>query len=246
MGRDGMIPPIFHKLNPRTLTPVPATIIVAVVDLAAGRRAADQLPGRDDEHRHAGRVPRRLDRRDGAAPARSPTCRAASRCRGYPGDADPVDRRLHLDHQGPARGHDLRVRDLGVGGARSGTSSTASSTPTLGGPTAPEEHAHDAARRLRPGRRAARGGAAPGGDARPLGRTRTWSSARSSPRPWSPGPARVDAEYQAYLDSDGRGGARRRRARGCPATSRATFVVHHARSAPAGLLEVAERARRAR
>ena len=29
MGRDGMIPPIFHKLNPRTLTPVPATIIVA-------------------------------------------------------------------------------------------------------------------------------------------------------------------------------------------------------------------------
>jgi APA family basic amino acid/polyamine antiporter len=31
MGRDGMVPPLFHKLNPRTLTPVPATIIVAVV-----------------------------------------------------------------------------------------------------------------------------------------------------------------------------------------------------------------------
>jgi APA family basic amino acid/polyamine antiporter len=31
MGRDGMIPPIFHRLNPRTLTPVPATIISAVV-----------------------------------------------------------------------------------------------------------------------------------------------------------------------------------------------------------------------
>jgi basic amino acid/polyamine antiporter, APA family len=31
MGRDGMIPSLFHRLNPRTLTPVPATIFVAVV-----------------------------------------------------------------------------------------------------------------------------------------------------------------------------------------------------------------------
>ncbi|MEE6168932.1 MULTISPECIES: amino acid permease [unclassified Mycolicibacterium] len=31
MSRDGMIPPIFHRVNPRTLTPVPNTIIVAVV-----------------------------------------------------------------------------------------------------------------------------------------------------------------------------------------------------------------------
>ncbi len=37
MGRDGMIPALFHKLNPRTLTPVPATIIAAVViSLLAG------------------------------------------------------------------------------------------------------------------------------------------------------------------------------------------------------------------
>jgi APA family basic amino acid/polyamine antiporter len=37
MGRDGMIPSLFHKLNPRTLTPVPATIIVAVlISLLAG------------------------------------------------------------------------------------------------------------------------------------------------------------------------------------------------------------------
>ena len=37
MGRDGMIPPLFHRLNPRTLTPVPATIIVAVIiSLLAG------------------------------------------------------------------------------------------------------------------------------------------------------------------------------------------------------------------
>jgi APA family basic amino acid/polyamine antiporter len=31
MSRDGMIPEIFHRVNPRTLTPVPNTIIVAVV-----------------------------------------------------------------------------------------------------------------------------------------------------------------------------------------------------------------------
>jgi basic amino acid/polyamine antiporter, APA family len=37
MGRDGMIPSFFHKLNPRTLTPVQTTIFVAViVSLLAG------------------------------------------------------------------------------------------------------------------------------------------------------------------------------------------------------------------
>ena len=37
MARDGMMPEIFHKVNPRTLTPVPNTIIVAVViSLLAG------------------------------------------------------------------------------------------------------------------------------------------------------------------------------------------------------------------
>ena len=44
MGRDGMLPPLFHKLNPRTLTPVPATIIVAVVvSLLAGVLPIDFL-----------------------------------------------------------------------------------------------------------------------------------------------------------------------------------------------------------
>jgi APA family basic amino acid/polyamine antiporter len=37
MARDGMIPPVFHKLNPRTLTPVTATIISAtLISLLAG------------------------------------------------------------------------------------------------------------------------------------------------------------------------------------------------------------------
>ena len=31
MARDGMVPEIFHKVNPRSLTPVPNTVIVAVV-----------------------------------------------------------------------------------------------------------------------------------------------------------------------------------------------------------------------
>jgi hypothetical protein len=44
MGRDGMVPPIFHKLNPRTLTPVPSTVIVAVViSLLAGVLPIDFL-----------------------------------------------------------------------------------------------------------------------------------------------------------------------------------------------------------
>ena len=37
MGRDGMVPPLFHRVNPRTMTPVPSTIIVAIViSLLAG------------------------------------------------------------------------------------------------------------------------------------------------------------------------------------------------------------------
>jgi basic amino acid/polyamine antiporter, APA family len=44
MGRDGMVPPLFHKVNPRTLTPVPATIICAVViSLLAGVLPIDFL-----------------------------------------------------------------------------------------------------------------------------------------------------------------------------------------------------------
>jgi basic amino acid/polyamine antiporter, APA family len=37
MSRDGMIPEVFHRVNPRTLTPIPNTIIVAaVISLLAG------------------------------------------------------------------------------------------------------------------------------------------------------------------------------------------------------------------
>ena len=60
------------------------------------------------------------------------------------------------------------------------------------------------------------------------------------PLPWPPSPARVDAEYRAYLNGEAEQALGQARARLSDALS-ADFVVHQARSAPAGLLEVAER-----
>ena len=58
------------------------------------------------------------------------------------------------------------------------------------------------------------------------------------PVPWVPGMARVDAEYQAFLDHTADHALERARA-SLPADIAARFVRHSARSAPAGLLEVA-------
>ncbi len=60
------------------------------------------------------------------------------------------------------------------------------------------------------------------------------------PAPWYPSPARVDAEYRDYLRQMAQEALDQARAR-LPSDIPATFVVHDARSAPAGLLEVAER-----
>ena len=59
------------------------------------------------------------------------------------------------------------------------------------------------------------------------------------PAPWFPSPARIDAEYQAYLDDVARQALDRARA-DLPTDVSATLSVHRARSAPSGLLEVAE------
>jgi nucleotide-binding universal stress UspA family protein len=59
------------------------------------------------------------------------------------------------------------------------------------------------------------------------------------PLPWPPSPARVDAEYRAYLEGAANDALEQARAR-LPADLPARYLVHHARSAPAGLLEVAE------
>lgn len=59
------------------------------------------------------------------------------------------------------------------------------------------------------------------------------------PAPWYPSPARVDAEYRDYLEQTARAALQKARAQ-LPSDLPASSLVHHARSAPAGLLEVAE------
>jgi nucleotide-binding universal stress UspA family protein len=59
------------------------------------------------------------------------------------------------------------------------------------------------------------------------------------PAPWPPSPARVDAEYRAHLEAEAKDALDEARAR-LPSDVEASELVHHARSAPAGLLEVAE------
>jgi nucleotide-binding universal stress UspA family protein len=60
------------------------------------------------------------------------------------------------------------------------------------------------------------------------------------PAPWPPSPARVDAEYRAQLEATANEALDEAR-RQVPADTSATTLLHHARSAPAGLLEVAQR-----
>jgi nucleotide-binding universal stress UspA family protein len=60
------------------------------------------------------------------------------------------------------------------------------------------------------------------------------------PSPWPPSPARVDAEYQAHLERVAQETLREAGAR-LPGDVRAETVLERTRSAPAGLLEVAER-----
>ena len=59
------------------------------------------------------------------------------------------------------------------------------------------------------------------------------------PPQWPPSPARVDAEYRAALDGAAENALSRARGR-LPADVPASYRVEHARSAPAGLLDVAE------
>lgn len=59
------------------------------------------------------------------------------------------------------------------------------------------------------------------------------------PAPWPPSPARVDAEYRAYLEDTANDALEQARER-LPDDIASTPRLQHARSAPAGLLEVAE------
>jgi nucleotide-binding universal stress UspA family protein len=58
------------------------------------------------------------------------------------------------------------------------------------------------------------------------------------PAPWPPSPARVDAEYRAYLEQTANEALEQARTR-LPSDIPAKYMHHHARSTPAGLLEVA-------
>ena len=60
------------------------------------------------------------------------------------------------------------------------------------------------------------------------------------PSPWPGVPGQVDSEYRGFLDGMARTALERARAR-LPGDVAAACVVQHARSAPAGLLEVVER-----
>ena len=59
------------------------------------------------------------------------------------------------------------------------------------------------------------------------------------PAPWYPSPARVDAEYRDYLQQAAQQALEKARTR-LPSDMSATFLVHDARSVPAGLLEVTD------
>jgi nucleotide-binding universal stress UspA family protein len=61
------------------------------------------------------------------------------------------------------------------------------------------------------------------------------------PSSWPPSPAKVDAEYQEYLQGAAENALSRARAR-LPGDVASSFEVLHARSAAAGLLEMAEKA----
>ena len=59
------------------------------------------------------------------------------------------------------------------------------------------------------------------------------------PAPWIPGMAKVDAEYRQYLDETAAEALKRAR-KYLPGDVSAAFVQHSSRSAPVGLLELAE------
>ena len=237
MGRDGMIPPLFHRVNPRTLTPVPTR--------SSSRSSSSLLAGLVPinflaEMTSIGTLVAFLVVSIGVIILRRtmPDLPRGFKVPGYP--VTPI-----LSIAGCIWIiQDLRAVTiyvffgLGRRSRSSGTSSTASATParrrhaaaergdamTLVVGFAPDERGRAA---LHLACMLARSG----GDDLVVCAV----VPRRGRRAWR----KVDAEYRAYLDGTARRGAEagpRAAARGHPRRA----VVQHARSAPAGLLEVAE------
>ena len=116
MARDGMIPELFHRVNPRTRTPVPNTIIVAtLIALLAGLIPIDFLA----EMTSVGTLVAFTVVSIAVMVLALPTTGTAADVQGavLPGDADPGRPRLPVDHQGPASGDVVDLPDLDRGRA---------------------------------------------------------------------------------------------------------------------------------
>ena len=132
MSRDGMLPELFHKVNPRTLTPVPNTIIVAVViALLAGLIPINFLA----EMTSIGTLVAFLVVSIGVMVLRRthPDLPRGFKVPGYPVTPILAILGCAVDHQGPACRDHLRVPDLGCGGDGLVCRATASSTLTSAG-----------------------------------------------------------------------------------------------------------------
>ena len=111
MSRDGMIPEMFHRVNPRTLTPIPNTIIVAaVISLLAGLIPINFLAEMTSIGTLVAFVTVSIGVIDSAATRAGPEAQFQGSA--VSADPDPVDPRCPVDHQQPAAGDDVRVRDL--------------------------------------------------------------------------------------------------------------------------------------
>ena len=236
MGRDGMIPSIFHKLNPRTQTPVFSTIFVAVIiSLLAGVLPIDFLA----EMTSIGTLVAFLVVSIGVMVLRQ---RQPDLPRGFRVPLYPL---VPIASIGGCIWiiWDLRTVTITVFLI---WSSVALLWYFFYG------RQHSALNRLE---RRAGGhamsllvGFAPDGRGKAVLHL-AGMLARSAdedlvvcaivPAPWYPSPARVDAEYQEYLQETANEALEKARTR-LPSDIPSTFVVHDARSVPAGLLELAE------
>ena len=116
MGRDGLLPATFAKVNPRTMTPVGNTVIVAVVVAAlAALVPLDRLA----ETVSIGTLTAFIVVSGGVIRPAHSTTGVAPRFQGagLSGDTNPVDRGVRLHPVQPALVHLDRIQRLGGGGA---------------------------------------------------------------------------------------------------------------------------------